>query len=202
MEGKSKNQSKKSLFTTQYTNLLHLLCEGHLYFAFTINIFNKAKAILFSTSHGMLTLILMAMLLLLFVICHPYEKAGEIKLKRFSSFKPMTFRSFQSLNAQVLQQKFTERQKTEQNSTENLERKTKYSKKKKKAKWLCKTRCLSFWIPVSNAKCWLSSCHPQEFAWFYKFFYSMIRNKACMYPAQKFQPCTIQIGNRSLLHKM
>lgn len=84
MEGKSKTQSKKSSFTTQYTNLLHLLCEGHLYFAFTTNIFNKAKALLFSTSHGVLTLLLMVMLLLpltVFVICHPIWESGWNKIK-------------------------------------------------------------------------------------------------------------------------
>lgn len=61
----------------------------------------------------------------------PYDRAGEIKLKGFSSFKAMTFRSLQVLNTQVLQQKYTERQKTEQNITENMKRKIRHSKKNK-----------------------------------------------------------------------
>lgn len=58
-----------------------------MYFAFTTNIFNKAKAILFSTSHGVLTFILMLLFPFTLSSVTIYERAGEIKLNGFSSFQ-------------------------------------------------------------------------------------------------------------------
>lgn len=180
MERKTKRQSEKSLFMRQYTNLLHLLCEELLYFTFTNNFFNKAKAVLLSANHSVLAFILMFMLLFpltVFVSCQPLWESWWSKIKGIQFLRSTGIQELPGLN-RCCSRNALKGRRQQQKGTEKEEKKTKIQREKQNYCVGYSVKYSSnFQMLMSNDKCWISIFHPQELAWLYKFLYNTVGKK-------------------------